>query len=350
MRGGGPFGLMEQVMMAGRDPDRSGPRRPWPVVLTAFGLLALSAAPAASTETVPGQATPPCQVELLVLGVAQDAGLPQIGVSDDPAWVDPGQRRLATSLALIDRRSGARYLFDATPDIREQMHRLDRHTGDLRRGLRLNGVFLTHAHIGHYAGLMMLGREAAATRGVPVYAMPRMRDFLRTNGPWSQLVALNNVRLTELDDRRAVDLAPGLTVTPVRVPHRDEYSETVGFLVRGSKASALYLPDIDDWDSWRSEFGVEAADLIRSVDAAYIDATFYDDGELPPALIASIPHPRIVQSMARFGGFSAEDRARVRFIHLNHTNPAIRQGSVQAEEIERRGFRLAREGETLCLA
>ena len=42
--------------------------------------------------------------------------------------------------------------------------------------------------MGHYSGLMHLGREAANTSKVPVYAMPRMLEFLAKNGPWNQLL------------------------------------------------------------------------------------------------------------------------------------------------------------------
>jgi pyrroloquinoline quinone biosynthesis protein B len=294
---------------------------------------------------------PACRLELRVLGVAQDAGMPQIGHPEDPAWADPTLARLATSLAVIDHRSGARWLFDATPDIKLQMQRLDAWTGVQTPGLRLDGVFLTHAHIGHYAGLMMLGREAAGARGVPVFAMPRMGRFLRDNGPWSQLVELNNIDIRDLADARQVTLDGGLTVTPFLVPHRDEYSETVGFVIRGPDAAAVFLPDIDDWDRWQAGGGAGIEAMIRQVDAAYLDATFFADGELRGVNMATIPHPRIRDSMDRFEArLTPDERARVRFIHLNHSNPARYPDSPETAEVERRGFALAQEGEGMCLS
>lgn len=295
--------------------------------------------------------TADCRLELKVLGVAQDAGMPQIGHPEDPAWRDPTLARLATSVAVVDHTTGARWLFDATPDIKVQLQRLDAWMGGDRPGLRLDGVFLTHAHIGHYAGLMMLGREAAGARGTPVYAMPRMGGFLRDNGPWSQLVALNNIDIRDLADGRPVDLDGGPTVTPFTVPHRDEYSETVGFVIRGADAAALFLPDIDDWDRWAASGGPGIEAMIRQVDAAYVDATFFADGELHGVDMTTVPHPRIRDSMDRFEArLTPEERSRVRFIHLNHTNPARYPDSAEAREVSRRGFGLAREGETLCLS
>ena len=58
-----------------------------------------------------------------------------------------------------------------------------------------DGIFLTHAHIGHYIGLMYLGKEAMNADQVPVYAMTRMKGFLIQNGPWSQLLKINNIRI-----------------------------------------------------------------------------------------------------------------------------------------------------------
>lgn len=333
--------------MAHRPRERSGkPVRAW--LLVAF-CLALSLW---LLLTMPARAgSPDCRLELKVLGVAQDAGIPQIGHPEDPAWADPSLARLATSIAVVDHSTGARWLFDATPDIRTQIQRLDAWSGVRTPGLRLDGVFLTHAHMGHYAGLMMLGREAAGARAIPVFAMPRMGRFLRDNGPWSQLVALNNIEVRELSDGQTVTLAGGLTVMPFLVPHRDEYSETVGFVIRGSDAAAAYLPDIDDWDRWQAAGGAGIEALIRAVDVAYLDATFLADGELRGVDMTTIPHPRLRDSMSRFeASLTPGERARVRFIHLNHSNPARYPEGPEAAEVAGRGFSLAQEGEGVCLA
>jgi pyrroloquinoline quinone biosynthesis protein B len=212
-------------------------------------------------------------------------------------------------------------------------------------GCTLAGVFLTHAHIGHYTGLMHLGREVMGARGVPVHAMPRMRAFLEGNGPWDQLVRLDNVSIVPLAADSATALSPRLSVTPFRVPHRDEYSETVGFVIEGPSRRVAFLPDIDKWDRW--ERPVE--DLIRSVDAAYLDATFFDGAELPGRDIREIPHPLIVESLERFKGLAGDARARVRFIHLNHTNPALDPEGEAARRVRAAGCAIAAEGETFGL-
>lgn len=290
-----------------------------------------------------------CPVQMVVLGIAQDAGMPQLGNPADPAWRDRSKRRLATSLGLIDRRHQRRYLFEATPDLREQLQRLDEVQRWPQRGLGIAGIFLTHAHIGHYAGLIFLGHESAGADGVVVYAMPRMAEYLRNNGPWDQLVRYRNIELAPLAEGSAVALADGLSVTPHRVPHRDEYSETVGFSIAGPNRALLFIPDIDSWDRWESEFGMRIEDQLAEHDLAYVDATFYDDHELPGRDMSAIPHPRISTMMDRFDALPTAERHKLRFIHLNHTNPARYPDSKQSRTIRQRGYRVAEEGERECL-
>jgi len=281
-----------------------------------------------------------------ILGVAQDAGYPQVNCYAPHcmrAWQDEALRRTATSIAVVDERSRTKYLFDATPDIREQLYSL--HLSAPDDVYALDGVFLTHAHIGHYTGLMHFGREASHSQNLTVYAMPRMHEFLATNGPWDQLVRLGNIRLEALADARTVTLNGGISVTPFLVPHRKEYSETVGYRIDGPNRSAVFIPDIDKWRRWNTDI----RDVIRSVDYALLDATFYADGELPGRDMSKIPHPFATESMALFEDLTDAEKSRVIFIHFNHTNPLLVDGSPERAEVEKRGFEVAREGMRLEL-
>ena len=285
-------------------------------------------------------------VFIQVLGVAQDAGLPQANCYRPhclDAWHDPSKRRLATSIAVVDRDTRRKYLFDATPDMREQLYALHRIAPDSE--YQLGGVFLTHAHMGHYTGLMHFGREAAGTHGVPVYAMPRMYEFLATNGPWDQLVRLQNIDLRRINHAEPLRLDGNITVTPLLVPHRDEYSETVGFRIEGTDKSAVFIPDIDKWALWE----VDVRDVVRSVDYALVDATFFRDGELGGRDMSKIRHPFVFESMNLFDSLGAEEKGRVIFIHMNHTNPLLQEGSEAQAEVIRRGYRYAHEGMRLEL-
>jgi len=283
---------------------------------------------------------------IVVLGVAQDAGYPQTNCYQSHcmrAWQDPDLKRLTSSIAVVDDEGMRKYLFDATPDMREQLFRLHEMAPDPE--FTLDGVFLTHGHIGHYTGLMHLGHEASNTNNVPVYAMPRMRSYLSDNGPWSQLVNYQNIRLVSLEDGEGARLSDRLTVTPMLVPHRDEYTETVGYRIEGPNKSALFIPDIDKWGDWK----MDIRDLIRSVDYALLDATFFADGELPGRDMSAIKHPYVAESMRLFDDLSDTEKSRVVFIHFNHTNPLLVEGSPQQEEVEARGFRVARPGMKLPL-
>lgn len=289
-----------------------------------------------------------CPIELVVLGTGQDGGSPQAGHPDDPAWKDPSLRRMATSLAIVDHAGGRRWLIDATPDLREQLYRLDEAAPVKRPSPGLDGVFLTHAHIGHYTGLMFFGREVMGTNGLPVYVMPRMADFLRKNGPWSQLVGLGNITLKPLFERAPTDLGGGLTITPLRVPHRQEFSEVVGFRIDGPNRKVLFIPDIDRWEDW-DNMGVKIEEQLARVDVAYLDGTFFADGELPGRDMSKIPHPMIIHSMDRFAALPEHEREKIRFIHLNWSNPARFPGSPRRVLLEEAGFHIAEEMERQCL-
>jgi pyrroloquinoline quinone biosynthesis protein B len=259
------------------------------------------------------------------------------------AWENPELRRKASSIAVVDQAHKTKYLFDATPDMREQLYDLHRAAPDGE--YLLDGVFLTHGHMGHYTGLMHIGREAVGASDIPVYAMPRMHTFLSSNGPWDQLVRLKNIELHAIEDGRAVELSSKVTVTPFLVPHRDEYTETVGYRIDGPNRSAVFIPDIDKWEMWESDI----RDIVRAVDYALIDATFFKDGELGGRDMSKIKHPFVTESMDLLEGLSKEERGRVIFIHMNHTNPLLIDGSPEQATVERRGFRYAREGLRLDL-
>lgn len=337
-----------------RTPIRSGPSILAAILLAslAWGLAACGGPgegeAASGDESAEASADAPAHVPsdapwLVVLGVGQDGGFPQAGMKDEEAWNDPERRRLPVSLGIVDPASGERWMVEATPSFPEQLHHLDRIAPhpDIPG---LAGIVLTHAHVGHYVGLIHLGREIIGASGVPVYAMPRMTRFLQTNGPWDQLVELGNIELRALEEGVPVALNPRIQVTPLTVPHRDEYSETVGLVIEGPERSVLFLPDIDKWEEWDA-LGTRVEDVVARVDVAYLGGTFFADGEIPGRSMAEIPHPFVEESMERFGALPAEERAKIRFIHLNRTNPVGWRGTPEWEAVHGAGFGVAVRGE-----
>lgn len=278
-------------------------------------------------------APPQADLEAVVLGIAQDGGVPHAGCSQKlcaEARADPSKRRLVAALGVLDRKAGKRFLIDATPDFTEQTGRL---------GGLPDAILLTHAHIGHYLGLAQLGREAANTRELPVYATASLASFLRTNRPWSRLVERHNVVLREIEPGREFALTDDLRATAIRVPHRDEDSDTVAYFLSGPRGRILWLPDIDRWESWDRKPEDFAADPKLT---AFLDGTFFEAAEIPGRSIADIPHPLIPQTAARLG-VAGRPAARVIFVHLNHTNRLLWDADA-VRALEARGFEVAREG------
>ena len=282
---------------------------------------------------------------IFVLGIAQDAGFPQADCKKAccrEAWNDPSKRQMVASLGIVDPESRKSWMIDATPDFKDQL-RLLKHHSDQENSL--SGIFLTHAHIGHYTGLVHLGREVIGTSGMPVFAMPKMRSFLAKNGPWSQLVSLNNIDLQELQSDSAIVLNSRISVTPVQVPHRDEYSETVGYRIFGKENSVLYIPDIDKWSKWDGDLKEE----IRINDFLLIDGSFYANGEIPNRDMSEIPHPFIAETMEFLEELPIEQRSKVHFIHLNHTNPLLNPLSSEHQDVIHKGYQICKQSQIILL-
>jgi len=281
---------------------------------------------------------PPTTPYVMVLGIAQDAGYPQMNCTKEcckQAWKNPNLQRTTSCLAIIDPTKNEQWIIDATPNIKEQLQLLKSKTGNET----LNGVLLTHAHMGHYTGLMHFGREVMGTDNLPVFAMPKMKTFLEENGPWSQLVELENISLKKLKLNSMTNLNENIKVRPFLVPHRDEFSETVGYEILINEKTLLFIPDIDKWERWKTDI----SELIKKADYAFLDATFYKNGELTRDM-SEIPHPFVEESMRLFATLSDSDKQKVHFIHFNHTNPLLQEGSAAQKEVLKKGFNLAKEG------
>ena len=280
-------------------------------------------------------------IELVVLGTVQDAGSPQVGCEKEccKALLKSGlSDRMVVSLGLIDHDRNQQYLFEATPNISMQLAHLQRISNLYQMP---NGIFLTHAHIGHYTGLMYFGKEAMNCNKLPVFSMEQMQEFLTMNGPWDQLVKNENIKLITLENEKAKVLDKNLTVTPILVPHRDEYSETVGYIISGNEKSALFIPDIDKWSKWEKDIITE----IAKVDYAFIDGTFFSGVEIGHRDIAEIPHPSIEESIQLFQPLSKNERKKIHFIHFNHTNPVLDRRSKEYKTIIKEGYHIAQKND-----
>jgi pyrroloquinoline quinone biosynthesis protein B len=287
------------------------------------------------------------QPYIQILGVAQDAGYPQLGCKKScckDLWSDIDARKMVSCIGLLDPMQNDYWVFDATPDIKDQIARCNESLGNSQLEMP-NGLFITHAHIGHYTGLMQFGREAFGSDQLPVYAMPRMNEFLTSNGPWSQLVSLKNIALKLIANDKVISISSNLKVVPFVVPHRDEFSETVGYKIIGPDKSVLFIPDIDKWEKWDRDIITE----ISKVDVALLDGSFFRNGEIFGRDMSLIPHPFIEESMKLFSELSTKEKSKIHFIHFNHTNPVLRKESDAYKEVIDNGFNIAEEGQKIFI-
>lgn len=277
---------------------------------------------------------------ITILGIAQDGGYPHINNTGEFEGIKKSkfEKELVVSLGIIDQQKKKKFLIEATPDLPEQLAMLDAEY--LHHEKIIDGIFLTHAHIGHYTGLMYFGREAMGSKDINVFAMPKMKSFLENNGPWSQLVSLQNIKINSLENEIPVTITENIEITPFLVPHRDEFSETVGYKIIGKRKSALFIPDINKWSLWNKNI----VDEIKKVDYAFIDATFFKDGEIPRPM-SEVPHPFIQETIELFKNELKEVKSKIIFIHFNHSNPLIHKNHKKRKLLEKEGYQFANTGD-----
>ena len=275
---------------------------------------------------------------LYVLGTSQDAGYPQVGCQNiccQAAWDNPELKKFPSSIAIINKEDRKYWLIDITPEIKTQIQMIDKFD------CSLEGIFITHAHIGHYMGLINLGLEVMNLKNIPVYVMSKMKDFIIKNTLLNQLVKNNNIKLSLISDGVDININNNFTIQAFDVPHRNELSETVGYKIVGQKKSAIYIPDIDSWDGFKKNL----FKLINDNDILFLDGTFYQKSEIQTRDIKKIPHPEIVDTMEMLTDLSDKDKQKIHFIHFNHTNDAIRKGSEAYNTIIDSGFSISQENQ-----
>jgi pyrroloquinoline quinone biosynthesis protein B len=281
---------------------------------------------------------------IYILGNTQDAGMPHIGCQHEFCLdsFDTYEEYFVTSIAVVNSDLRKYILFEASPDITYQLNYLKNNI--FNEFLLPESLYITHAHIGHYTGLMYFGREALGSKNLLVKVLPKMSKFLKTNGPWSQLVAINNIQIKDTRFGISNNELTNISVTPIQVPHRDEYSETAGYVIQGKNKKALFIPDIDKWDKWDKNL----TQLVEEFDYLLLDATFFDSKEINRD-ISEIPHPLVTETMNLLVNLSPETKNKVYFIHMNHTNLMLDPNSNLSKLVKSKGYNIARLGQKLYL-
>ena len=274
---------------------------------------------------------------VLILGTAQDGGYPHIGCYKQccmEAKENPILRRMVASIAIIDRAKSKVWLIDVSPDINNQLDIVNANVSHFSFPY-LSGIFLTHAHTGHYSGLLHLGLEGLNIKNVPIYVMPKMKDFLIKNSMFSQLVD-NSIILKEIKNNLTINLNDEISIIAFNVPHRNELSETVGYKIKSCEKSIVYIPDIDYWDKG----GVDLSQLVKQNDILLLDGTFYSKDEITHRNINKIPHPSILDTISLTKALSRQEKKKIFFTHLNHTNKAINDKTEKWKSVVSSGYNI----------
>ena len=294
-------------------------------LLTALLFLTLSATQESASTKV------------ILIGTAQDGGIPHIGCNQE---ICRTQKRFVSSLALIHDRKV--YLIDASPDLRLQYFQLVQKYPDIASKNLFQGIFLTHAHMGHYAGLLSLGKESISTNKTPAHCSQEMATYLDANAPWNLLIKNGNIDPKIFRSGDTLDL--GFKITPLSVPHRKEFTDTYGFLIRGNTKSLLYIPDIDAWEPVKEQL----YEWLKQSDYALLDGTFYSGDELPGRDMSKVPHPTIQHSIDFLKGYEGL-KAQIFFTHFNHTNPVLIKDSAEWINVRKAGFHIAVDWQEFAL-
>ena len=270
-------------------------------------------------------------MQIVILGSGQDAGVPQIScncLNCSQAWKNPKDILLGPSIALLDSEKEYCYLIDASPDIKQQIEMITEIIPKVKnqKAIPISGVFLTHAHFGHVAGLWTLGKECIDARNITVFCSKKMSVFLVNNHPFSHMIKGKNLVPLYIKTNHKYPIED-FWITSFKVPHRDEYADTVGYIIE-QKKKFLYLPDLDYWTD-------DLIKLVESVDIALIDGSFYSKDELPGR--DDVPHPPIKETMELLDTTKTE----IYFTHFNHTNLILKRECKERKELLEKGFKIA---------
>ena len=277
--------------------------------------------------------------QIYILGTVQDGGFPHTGCNEQcckQAWSNFLLRRNIASIAIIDHNVKKYWIIEITPDFKIQYQMITEYLNDQ---YSFSGIFLTHSHIGHYSGLLELGLEVLNTNNIPVYVMPQLLKFLKSNASINFLFQSKNIISLEITENKTNQLSDNLSIASFLVPHRNEMSETVGYNIKTKDTSIIYIPDIDAWSDWDTNI----IDVIKKHDLLFIDGTFYNKNELKNRNMKNVPHPSVLESMELFKDLDYRDKNKIYFTHLNHTNKLLQIDSIEHKQLLKKHFNVLKD-------
>ncbi len=284
------------------------------------------------------------EVKVVLLGTAQDGGVPQAGCAKPCCMTEfggPTRHRNPVALGLT-AEDGSRHLIEASRTLADQLILWS--TVDGGPLDKLDSIWLTHGHLGHIDGLGLFGCEAWGTEDIPLHASESMIGVVQSSPPLAPLFENNHLIPTPFYSGEKVELTTDLSITPVKVPHRDEHTDTHAFLIEGASKRLLFLPDHDSWSvTLESHSTDNPLSWLHSlfVDIVLLDGTFWSGEELG-GHAKKIGHPPVEDTLELLGIKGPSD-PRVVFIHLNHTNPLHDESSAETARVRAMGWEVARQ-------
>jgi pyrroloquinoline quinone biosynthesis protein B len=307
-------------------------------------------------------------VKIRVLGSAAGGGCPQWncacrncrGARDGSAAIEPRTQECVA----VSADGEAWFLLNASPEIRAQIESFPPLHPRALRDSPIQGILLTNGDLDHTLGLLSL-RES---HPLVVYATETVRrGFVESNVlyrtlqrfpeqvTWRTLLPDAEVELT------TGTIAPaGLSVEAFAVPGKlpvhleglgstPSGGENVGLRIRehGTGRVLVYLSAV-------ARLTPEVFAAVEGADAVFLDGTFWSEDELldlgasekRASDMAHLPIGGREGSLLALSGARAPFRV---YIHLNNTNPVLREDSAERAAVERAGWRIARDGMEIAL-
>jgi pyrroloquinoline quinone biosynthesis protein B len=278
-------------------------------------------------------------VIIQVLGTMQNGGIPQFGCRCKNCLTAHHQidyKRYVASIAISGSKKT--FLVDATPNINKQLFIIK---NSIPHQFLINniidGIIITHLHIGHYIGLLYLGREAASTKNIPVYVTPEVKIFFLSNKPFSYLIERKQIDLYDFIVSKSYSMDKDLIITPFEVIHRNEDGNTIGLEIENTntRKKIIYIPDID-------MLTPKIKEKIIKVDYVIFDGTFYSNNEIPNQ--NEVPHPTMKSIIKEFG---SRPEKNFYFTHMNHSNPTVNPDSNEIKQLKELGYNITKEGQII---
>ena len=280
-------------------------------------------------------------IRAMILGIAQDGGVPHPGCYCDTCqfYWDNQIVLSPSSLAIIDEKQ--LHLFDVTRNLDRQLRKVG--------NKNVTDIWLTHGHIGHIDGIGLFGKEVMNLKNVRLHASELMIKLIENTPKWNKLIEDKILIPIQFNSNESMQISENLKITPIRVPHRDELTDTHAFMINGPEKSLLYLPDHDTWeetlDMVQQDSVIEWFDFL-GIEIVLMDGTFWSKNELSRQ--DDVPHPPVVESLERLGNVKGKE-LEVFFIHFNHTNPLLIPKSNEIKKLLDSGCKIPIEGQQFLL-